>query len=118
MSYFRDEEFLCQHCQEPGIKSEIVEVLEAMREECGFPFIITSGYRCPDHPIEARKSKPGSHAGGYAVDISVTHGKALRVVESALKNGIERIGVNQKGEGRFVHVDCDPSRLTPAMWSY
>lgn len=118
MKFFVEEEFLCQHCQAEGIQNEITDILDSMREACGFPFVVTSGYRCPEHPIEARKESPGAHAGGYAVDLAVDHGKALQVIKSALDHGIERIGVNQKGSGRFIHIDCDPNRFTPAMWSY
>ena len=118
MSYFSDEEFLCQHCGEKGIREEIVDRLNAMREDCGFPFVISSGYRCSNHPIEARKSKPGAHAAGYAADISVRNGYALAVIKSAMQNGIDRIGINQKGDGRFIHVDVDPDRPSPAVWSY
>tara|TARA_Y100001973_G_C5168002_1_gene317295 strand:- start:562 stop:918 length:357 start_codon:yes stop_codon:yes gene_type:complete len=118
VNYFSPEEFMCQHCQQQGIKQDIVDVLNIMRRECGFPFIVTSGYRCPEHPIEAKKSKPGSHADGYAVDIGVRGEQALRVIRSAMEHGIKRIGVNQKGNGRFIHLDVDPNRVSPAIWSY
>ena len=56
-----------------------------------------------------RKSKPGSHADGYAVDIGVRGEQALQVIRSAMEHGIKRIGVNQKGDGRFIHLDVDPN---------
>ena len=118
MKFFSRKEFVCQHCGQDGIRSEIVDVLDKMREQCGFPFVISSGYRCKDHPIEAAKSVPGAHVAGFAADISVSGQQALAVIASAMENGIERIGVNQKGSGRFIHVDCDPLRPKPAIWSY
>ena len=118
MSYFSAAEFRCQHCGQDGIRDEIVDRLNVMREECGFPFVISSGYRCEQHPIEAKKSRPGAHAAGYAADIAVRGEQALKVIESAMTNGISRIGVNQKGNARFIHVDVDPNRVSPALWSY
>ena len=68
--------------------------------------------------LKRKKSKPGSHADGYAVDIGVRGEQALEVIRSAMEHGIKRIGVNQKGAGRFIHLDVDPNRVSPAIWSY
>ena len=43
--------------------------LEALRIKCDFPFTITSAYRDPTHPIEAKKTKPGTHSSGRASTI-------------------------------------------------
>jgi len=118
VKYFKPEEFLCQHCQAEGIQNSFVETLDAIREECNFPFVVNSGYRCADHPIEAKKEKPGAHQGGYAADISVRGERALKLIEVAIRHGVKRVGINQKGGGRFVHIDTDPDRVSPAMWSY
>lgn len=118
MKYFHADEFRCQHCGNEGIKSSFTDRLEAIREECGFPFLISSGYRCPEHPIEAKKEKPGAHSTGHAADIAVTGEQAIRVLEVAIKHGIKRIGVNQKGSGRFIHLDTAPDLPAPAIWSY
>ena len=115
---FKAEEFNCSHCGKNEMKPEFLSKLQALRMAYGKPMRITSGYRCPEHPIEARKEKPGSHAAGYAADIAVTGEQALRVIEVALRHGIKRIGVNQKGGGRFIHLDTDPDRPSPAIWSY
>lgn len=118
MKYFHPDEFRCQHCGSEGIKSSFTEKLDTIREECGFPFLISSGYRCPEHPIEAKKEKPGAHSTGHAADIAVTGEQAIRVLEVAIKHGIKRIGVNQKGSGRFIHLDTAPELPAPAIWSY
>lgn len=118
MKYFSAEEFKCKHCGSDGIQESFTETLDAIRGDCSFPFVISSGYRCPEHPIEAKKESPGAHAAGYAADIAVSGEQALRVIEVALAHGIKRIGVNQKGDGRFIHLDTDPGRPSPSIWSY
>jgi len=40
---------------------------------------------------------------------------AQTLIKLALDLGFKGIGVNQKGEGRFIHID---HRSEPAMWSY
>ncbi len=58
--YFTREEFVCQYTGTNKIKDEFIEKLDELREACGFPFIITSGYRSPSHPIEAKKKNCGT----------------------------------------------------------
>ena len=120
-SYFTPDELRCQHTGKDGINSEFLVKLNAIRDECGFPFTITSGYRAPEHPIEARKATAGAHSSGRAVDIGVRGDRALRVIEVALKHGITGVGVNQKGASRFIHLDdLEPMGHfhRPTIWSY
>jgi hypothetical protein len=63
---FSIEEFACKHCGENKIEHELIDKLQLLRSDVGFPFKITSGYRCADHPIEKVKSEPGTHALGLA----------------------------------------------------
>lgn len=117
--YFKrtEDNLLCQHCDEDGIDDEFLEWLDGVRAECGFSFYVTSAYRCKDHPIEKRKKGgPGAHSTGKAIDISVRGTKALKVIEVAIKHGCTRVGVNQKGSARFIHLDR--SDLPDALWSY
>lgn len=95
-----------------------MELMDSIRAMAGFPFVVTSAYRCPDHPIEAKKSAPGAHTTGKAIDIAVKGHRALRLIELAQQAGIQRIGVNQKGNGRFIHLDVCDDRPSPAIWSY
>ena len=96
--------------------------IEALREQLGFPFPVNSAYRCPDHPIEARKSKAGAHSTGQAIDIGVRGEKAHILLDAALQAGFTGIGINQKGSnGRFIHLDDienSPERPRPTVWSY
>lgn len=118
--YFTENELKCSHTGECKMDEDFMKVLDEIREECGFAFVITSGYRSPKHPIEAKKSRPGAHASGKAVDILVHMEQAYKVVEVALRFGIKRIGVSQKGDvgARFIHLDMDETRAAPRIWSY
>ena len=115
--YFNRDEFACQYTGNNEIQDEFIERLDELREACGFPFIITSGYRDPSHPIEAKKTKAGTHAQGIAADIKVTNGyQRFRIVEKAIALGFTGIGVARG----FVHVDIrSPDDTTPyVMWTY
>lgn len=119
--YFSDKELACQHCGESNFDADFLKVLSAIRKECDFGFPISSGYRCPAHPIESRKTATGAHSTGKAVDIAVSGQKALEVIRVAQAHGIQRIGVQQSGSGRFIHLDActeEDGFPTPAIWSY
>lgn len=116
---FTAAEFRCSHCGGEGIKPALLDRLQAMRTEYGRPMRITSGYRCPRHPVEASKTVPGAHALGLAADIAAEGAEAHRVLALAFKHGFTGIGVQQKGPARFIHVDVRSGELpTPAVWSY
>ncbi len=118
MKYFTEEELACQHCGERKTDADFMKLIDYLRDQAGFPFVVTSGYRCPDHPIEVKKNAPGAHTTGKAIDIAVQGERALRLIELAQQAGIKRIGVNQKGGGRFIHLDVCDDRPSPAIWSY
>jgi zinc D-Ala-D-Ala carboxypeptidase len=115
---FEPQEFECKHCGAVEMQPGFLVKLQALRTEYGKPMRINSGYRCPQHPIEAKKPKPGAHASGRAADISVRGMEAFRVVELAFKHGFTGIGVQQKGDGRFIHLDDSPTESRPMIWSY
>ena len=67
---------------------------------------ITSGFRDVTHPIEAKKKKtPGAHTTGCAADIAVSREDAFDLLSLALTKGFTGIGIQQKGSGRFIHLD-------------
>jgi uncharacterized protein YcbK (DUF882 family) len=119
-NYFTDEELRCSCCGSNKFDSDFLRLLNHLREECGFPFIISSGYRCQFHPVEASKKKLGAHTTGKAVDILVYGDRAQRLLQAALNVGIERIGISQKGDikSRFIHLDVCTELPSPALWSY
>ena len=90
-------------------------MLDALRERCGFPFTITSGYRSVNHTAERNKpaGKKGTQTRGIACDIAVSNGvERMKIVKEALDMGFGGIGVAKS----FVHVDMRTT--TPVMWTY
>jgi len=118
MNYFSKDELKCKHCGEYKFNEDFLGLLNSIRSDCGFPLPVSSGYRCPNHPIEASKKRAGAHTTGMAVDIVVSHERAHKLLQVALEHGIPRIGVNQKGNERFIHLDWDMSLPHPTIWSY
>ena len=110
--YFKIEDFDCKETGENAISVDFIHSLDQLREDCNFPFIITSGYRSKEHSVEKRKQNPGTHAQGIAADIKVSGGaQRLAIVKHASAMGMS-VGVAKT----FVHVDI---RKTPAMcWCY
>lgn len=118
---FSKREFDCSHTGENGMQAEFMALLQRLRVAYGKPMVVSSGYRSPRHPIEARKAVPGAHASGYACDIAVQGGDAYEVLRIALSLGFTGIGVQQKGGGRFIHLDTQPASARvprPTVWSY
>lgn len=113
MKYFKIEDFDCQETGENGMSFEFLDRLDILRERCGFPFIITSGFRSERHSIEAKKNKPGTHAQGIASDIRVNSGaQRYLIVKEAMEMGFTGIGIADT----FIHVD---DRLSPpVVWLY
>ena len=91
-----------------------LDELDAIREACGFPFVVTSGYRSKTHPIESAKPNgPGTHTKGIAADIKCTGSyERYLLVETALEHGMHGIGIGKD----FIHMDMRSS--TPVMWVY
>jgi uncharacterized protein YcbK (DUF882 family) len=115
---FKAEEFNCSHCGVNAMKPEFMSKLQALRTAYGKPMTITSGYRCPQHPIEAKKIKPGAHSSGCACDIAVNGQDAYKLLKLAFVAGFTGIGVNQKTSGRFIHLDTLEEAPRPNVWSY
>ena len=95
------------------MEQDFLSKLDALREACGFPFVITSGYRSPDHPLEAVKEIPGTHAQGIAADIKITNSaQRYTIIREALAMGFAGVGVASD----FIHVDTRGS--APVIWTY
>ena len=120
-NYFAEHELKCSHTGKNNMDAHFMDRLNAIRHACGFPFTVTSAYRDPTHPIEARKTKAGAHSTGRAIDIAVRGHQAHTLIEIAIEYGMTGIGVQQKGSARFIHMD-DLTEADgfprPTVWSY
>ena len=114
MKYFTESEFNEFEKMDP----KLLEKLDQLREVYGYPIKLTSTYRSPDHPIEAKKSKPGEHAYGAAVDIACIGGEAtFKLVKAAIEVGFTRIGISRK-KG-FMHLGIGyPGAPEKTIWTY
>ena len=121
--YFTEDELRCSHCGINNMNNLFMQRIVMLRELLGFPFVVTSAYRCKDHPIESRKDSPGAHTTGQALDINVYGNNAHRLLDAALRAGFSGVGIAQKGEHsiRFIHLDDlgnSDDRPRPTVWSY
>ena len=111
--YFKTEDFNCQETGENKMDPEFIRKLDDLRSAVGRPLYVTSGYRSPNHSIEAKKAAPGTHAQGIACDIAVANGVERRqLVKQAFYLGFTGIGVAKT----FIHVDT--RETDPVLWVY
>jgi zinc D-Ala-D-Ala carboxypeptidase len=124
--YFKPAELKCKcgNCKSTGHEMNIdfMRKMDALREQLGFPLPVSSAYRCPAHNVAVSMSgMNGPHTTGHAIDIAVSREQALKLVNAALNMGFTGIGINQKGESRFIHLDtleAGDGFPRPTIWSY
>ena len=108
---FRVKEFACQDGSDPiFIDTELVTVLQKIREHFGKPVTITSAYRTPTRNKEAGGTTYSQHLYGKAADIKisgVTPKKVADYAETLLPKG--GIGIYNT----FTHIDV---RSVKSRW--
>lgn len=99
-----------------GIEHELMVKLDAIRDEAGFPIVITSGKRTKAENDALKDSASNSgHLRGFEVDIACTDSaKRDRIIELSYKHGITRRGIGKD----FIHLGIDPSLPQHVMWHY
>lgn len=123
VEHFTAGEFACQcGCGDNRIQAGLVFKLDELRTRFGKPLVVTSGYRCPRHNARVSTTgEAGPHTTGLAVDIGVSGRDAVVVLRLALELAFTGIGVQQRGGGRFLHLDLIPNQhghKRPWIWSY
>lgn len=126
--FFSMEELSCKCCGQMHMNSEFMNKLVRIRRRCGFKISWSSMYRCEKHDAEESKDGSGAHVTGHAGDALVNRGQAFIFIKICLEEGITGIGVLQKGDVRFVHVDDLTAKdvsprngkpfIRPTIWSY
>lgn len=110
-----DKRFACRCCGENQIDARIERLVSEIERDVGEALEVTSGYRCTAHNEKVKGSKTSSHLDGLAVDLrTATSGMRFRIVHSAMKHGVTRIGM---GRG-FVHLDLDRLKVQRVIWFY
>ncbi|NQY56854.1 MAG: peptidase M15A [Ilumatobacteraceae bacterium] len=95
---------------------DVMRKVQQLRDYMGQPLILTSAYRCPEHPIEAAKVTPGQHSNGLAVDIYVTDGyMAAKIIAYAIKE-LDVKGFAYNKENMFIHLDWRTGDMV--TWNY
>lgn len=114
-NYFKRSEVMCPCCKDGDILPDFRAKLNKAREIAGIPFIISSGFRCPEHNSAVGGSKTSSHMVGCAVDIKCNNSRDRKIiVDSLLKAGLNRIGISRS----FIHVDDDFTKDKDVLWLY
>lgn len=118
--YFTRDEFTCRcGCNQNLIEDDFVDKLDELRGRCGFALRVNSGYRCSEHNERVSTTGlDGPHTTGRAVDFGVSHRQALMLLRHAMWMDFTGFGLNQKGEGRFVHLDDLSHDPRPHIWTY
>lgn len=120
--HFTAEEVACKCGCGMLPKQDFMDRAERLRVRFGKPLKVTSGARCPKHNAEvSHTGDDGPHTQGRALDFAIRGADALHLVDCALEEGFTGIGISQKGDSRFVHVDDLPNadgQPRPTIWSY
>jgi hypothetical protein len=115
--YFDLSEFDSPDLPGSGKKMDInfIHTLDAIRKNVGFPLIISSGYRTPEHNEKVGGVLNSAHTKGKAADIREGNpDKQLKIALAAAKFGIKRIGFGNT----FIHLDNDHSKSYQNTWAY
>ena len=128
IKHFKPSEFACRcgTCGSTGYEMDLyfVNKLDQIRERCGFPLVVTSGYRCPSWNTQVSTTgRDGPHTTGKAADVLVHGSNAHRLVQQCSLGGwFSGIGLNQKGDinSRYIHLDIltAPDHPRPWIWTY
>ena len=126
LQFFQKSEFDCKcGCGNNDMNPVFLKKLDDMRSRFDFPFIVTSGYRCPEYNNRiSQTGRHGPHTTGRAVDLHLFGHKAFLIIQQGSLGGwFSGLGLKQKGayESRFIHLDdleASDDRFRPTVWTY
>ena len=123
LTFFKKTEFDCKcGCGRNEMNPVFLNKLDDLRGRLGFPLIVSSGYRCPEHNnAVSNTGDDGPHTTGHAVDFAVSGRQAYDLVHVAARQWLASgIGLKQHGahSSRFIHLDDLDRAPRPNVWSY
>ena len=108
---FKVKEFACKDGSDPiFIDTELVNVLQKIREHFAKPVTITSAYRTPSRNKEVGGTTYSQHLYGKAADIKIS-GVAPAVVAEYAETHLPKGGIGVYNT--FTHIDV---RSTKSRW--
>lgn len=110
---FKASELVCKHCGKEGVSLSALNKLQKLRDLWEKPMILTSAYRCPEHPEEVKKAKGGTHTKGIAFDVKTTPAEQVQLMSLALSLGFKGFGMGKT----FTHLDLREQDHVSA-WHY
>ena len=119
---FTFDEMACKDCPHCGGISDMDETfmmkLQQLRDACGFPLPVNSGFRCAQKNLDVHGHEGSAHLTGEGADLRCDRDRARIVIQKAIEQGFS-VGIQQKGASRYVHVDTKIRRSgKPNLWSY
>lgn len=111
--YFKRKEFSCRcGCGFAAVDSELLHVLEDVRQHFNAPLVITGPCRCEAHNRKVGGAKSSYHVKGMAVDIKVSGVKPSEVYLHLTGKYPHKYGVGKYPT--FTHIDV---RSEQARWN-
>lgn len=105
-------------CGRADMDMEFMLTLDEIREACGFPFRVNSGFRCPTYNAQISSTGArGPHTTGKAIDIAAPSSTMrLLILSHALERGWVRFGIGKT----FIHLDSlrAVEGFPSGVWSY
>lgn len=113
---FKRREFACKDGCGLGlgdgeINSELIEVIQDVRDHFGEPIVISSGLRCQKHNARVGGAPKSQHLLGTAADLRIAKVAPAKVYEYLNAKYPDKYGVGRYDT--FTHIDVRP---TKARW--
>lgn len=126
---FAIDEFRCRcGCGKTKVRPAFLDALTDIRSRYGYPLIVTSGYRCENHPAERAKDAPGAHYDCWAADVYLkgmgSPQGAYGLLRAIWAHNADPQALQVTGLGfasSYLHVDCCPAGwrgVRPNIWVY
>lgn len=104
--YFSDDEFRCHCCgqlPDNGMDTNLINILDNIRERLGRPITVLSGYRCPSMNESCGGCVNSQHLLGTACDITCENFNIDELAQ--LAEECQADGIGRYPSQEFVHVD-------------
>jgi hypothetical protein len=115
VKHFKIDEFKCPCCGKAEMSEKHLEMIDKARDLADVPFVITSGYRCPEHNAEVGGKANSEHVTGEGSDIkAVGSRERFKIIDGLIAAGFTRIGIGAD----FIHAGSDETKSPDVCWTY